>query len=259
MQETLQFHVSKAILKNNRNYIKPNEDFLVCDIAKNIFLVLDGVSRDKENGVYPVPSPSSIVSKCFADSFFDYFISYGTEDILDSLKRSISYANSKIRDLNTQNNILWDFLPGVVGIILIIKNDVAFFAYLGDCIGRISNGKICNVFTESQTRLIQIHKAKYSASEIRNEICNNIYHPHSYGVYTGQEEALNFVRYGNIKIKSGISIIISSDGLNYYLDNQPISDVFSKNAEQIIQEALVLETENNFQSDDKAIIKIDVV
>lgn len=37
-------------LKNTKMYEKPNEDFVLCDNERNIFILLDGVSRDKVNG-----------------------------------------------------------------------------------------------------------------------------------------------------------------------------------------------------------------
>ena len=46
-----------ATAKNTRYADKPNEDLFFFDEATGFAMILDGVSRDRENGIYPNPQP----------------------------------------------------------------------------------------------------------------------------------------------------------------------------------------------------------
>lgn len=45
--------ISYGTLKNTKQQDKPNEDLVFGDLDRNIFILLDGVSRDTINGKYP--------------------------------------------------------------------------------------------------------------------------------------------------------------------------------------------------------------
>ena len=56
-------------------------------------------------------------------------------------------------------------------------------------------------------------------SEYRNNL-NNIVDGKcvSYGALTGEEDAINFIRSGKLKLEDGDTIIVYSDGFSYYLN-----------------------------------------
>ena len=53
-----------ATAKNTRYADKPNEDLFFFDEASGFAMILDGVSRDRENGIYPNPSPACRAGCC---------------------------------------------------------------------------------------------------------------------------------------------------------------------------------------------------
>lgn len=181
---------------------------------------MDGVTRDRENGKYPVPSPAAIVTKIFIESAYKFYVAnkslYPIEVILSGM---MAFGNSKIAEFNSKKQWDNDFFPGTVGIILAFCNPLKImYAYIGDCYGAVINQKIIP-FTRCQTEKIAKHKKNYSSIEIRNEICNNILHPYSYGVLNGSIKALSFVEYGEKVLLKNDKVILCTDGF---------SDIFTK-------------------------------
>lgn len=237
---------------NSKNINKPNEDFYLCDDSKGIYSLVDGVSRDKINGVYPNPSPSFDVSKMFVKSVYKFLSENINENanILDLLQNAIKKGNDEINEYNSKKEWIDNFLPGTVGIITVIQDHRLFFAYIGDCYGLIiSNKSDVTIFTKCQTEKIAIHKKEFSAYEIRNEICNNEAHPYSYGVLNGDFRAISFVNYGTIDIMSNNKIIICSDGFSDVIKNVSGKKLYQMTIDQIAKESK--------ESDDKTMIIIE--
>ena len=55
-------------IKNAKAEDKPNEDLAVFNKELGVGMVLDGVSRDRENGIYPHPSPAQVATHIFSDA-----------------------------------------------------------------------------------------------------------------------------------------------------------------------------------------------
>lgn len=234
-------------VKNTKMYDKPNEDFVLCDDEKKIYILLDGVSRDKINGKYPNPSPAREVSELFAKEAYDFLKKSKGQYGLEQIKEAFIKGNEAIERYNIKYNS--DFLPGTVGIVCIIDKDRLFYGYIGDCYGRlIQNDKIV-MFTKCQTEKIAIHKKEFSSSEIRNEICNNAKHPYGYGVLTGQKKALDFVVLGEYSLNNVDMVFLSSDGMEPFLDRLSRKDFVKKDAEYYLQSSI-----EEREEDDKAVI-----
>lgn len=242
---------SSISIKNSKNINKPNEDYCVCDDDRGIYLLVDGVSRDKINGIYPNPSPALDVSKLFVNSVYKFLLANINKsvDILDLLCKAIKKGNNEINEYNSKKEWIDNFLPGTVGIIAVIQNYELFFAYIGDCYGLILNNRK-NIFTKCQTEEIANHKKKFSAYEIRNEICNNKSHPYSYGVLNGDFRAMDFVNYGIIDIQTKDKILICSDGFSDIIKSISGKELYQMTIDQMIRKA------NG--SDDKTMVMIEV-
>lgn len=239
---------SCGTIKNTKIYDKPNEDFVLCDDERNIYILLDGVSRDKVNGKYPNPSPAREVTELFAREAYDYLKKNNSQYDLEQIKKAFIKGNEAIESYNIKYN---DFLPGTVGIICIIDEDRLFYGYIGDCYGRlISKGEI-KIFTKCQTREIAIHKKEFSSREIRNKICNNPRHPYAYGVLTGQKEAMEFVVLGECSLTNDDMVFLSSDGMEPYLMSLNFKDFVEKEADYYLEHSVI-----NGDEDDKAVIII---
>lgn len=245
----MEYISSCGTIKNSKLQDKPNEDLVLCDDNEKIYILLDGVSRDKINGVYPNPSPAKEVSELFAKVAFEYLKNTKKKYDLNQIKNAFIEGNKAIADYN--KDYAGDFLPGTVGIICLIADDELLYGYIGDCYGRLIKASEIDLFTTCQTEKIAQHKKEFSAYEIRNEICNNIEHPYSYGVLTGQAEAVEFVKMGSCSLCDVDTIFLASDGLEPYLKNLSASDFKSGEAETYLKASITGDKE-----DDKAAIVI---
>lgn len=245
----MEYYSSCATIKNSRGFDKPNEDFVLCDDKHNIYILLDGVSRDRINGVYPNPSPAQLVSELFAEAAYDYLKKAKRTDNLDVIRNAFIEGNKAIANYNADYE--GDFLPGTVGIICVIYENTLLYGYIGDCYGRLIKQTETELFTTCQTEKIAEHKKEFTTYEIRNEICNNKQHPYAYGVLTGQEEAIDFVIMGRCSLEAIETVFLSSDGLESYLSKLTTEDFNKEEAGFYLKESICGKNE-----DDKAIIII---
>ncbi len=246
-------NISVKSEKNTKPFLKPNEDYYLCDTQNDIYIIVDGVSRDKKNGIYPQDSPAATVSKIFVDSAYNFIIKnrHTYEDTKQLLYDAMCAGNKQIFKYN--QSIDDDFLPGTVGIISVIdKRNILCYAYIGDCFGMLVSQKKCEIFTEKQTKKIHEHIKMYTAKEVRNEICNNINHPYSYGVLNGCNTASNFIVTGLLDVNNFKLLFLYTDGLEKFMENIPIDDLLNLNADNIMNEA------HNSSDDDKTIIVINI-
>lgn len=236
---------------------KPNEDYIFIDSYKQIFMILDGVSRDKENGKYPNPSPALEITQLLANSI-NIFLQKHLENyvknnnIEELLVDSIFWGNCSIKEYT--KNKTYDFMPGTVGVISILIDNFFYYAFIGDCIGlKVSdNGHIC-IFTKKQTELIHKHKFLFNKHDIRNVICNNPEHPFAYGVLNGDDRAMSFVESGHFQLYNNDKIILATDGLESYIMNNLNVSLSTFTAKQLIQESHSLKN-SKFEDDKSAII-----
>lgn len=219
MLQQSNFTSQNATYRNNYFPDKPNEDIIIADDKKGIYILLDGVSVDRENGIYPNPSPALLASEIFSQSVYNTLASYDYKDtnLSSIIEASIKIANKELNIFNQKNK--FPFKAGTVGIIAMTYNDTFYYSYIGDCFGRIISKNNVQIFTEEQTYLVRIHKKELTTKDIRFLICNNIKHPYGYGVFDGSLGALDFIRSGNIVISHNETIILSSDGYEPYLKN----------------------------------------
>lgn len=247
--------VTYNTIKNTKQLDKPNEDIVFCDMDNALFVLLDGVSRDNEKGRYPNPSPAVDVDEIVIEEIKSYINLIGLQDnnILDILIKVLQKANDKIRIYNESKGL--SFAAGTVGIVAIIQNNTLYYAYIGDCYGRLVYEDKVTIFTKCQTELISEHKTEFTSCEIREIICNNNMHPYAYGVLNGDKRAIKFIRLGEVDISDVKQIILTSDGLEGFLSRCPRKILMNKDADLLIKEAILYD---NKKQDDRTIIKIEL-
>ena len=248
-------YVTSDIIQNTKFVDKPNEDFIICDSENNIFILLDGVSRDRKNGRYPSPSPAKEVAELLGTQIYLGINSALSDsvDILGTIKDSIIKSNRLVANYNIEHK--FSFFAGAVGIFSVLKDYKLYYCYIGDCSGRLIRGSKIILFTEVQTDEINRHKNEYSSYEIRHVICNNPSHPYSYGVLNGNGHAEFFLKSGVLQVYPQDHIILSSDGLEPFLSKLSAKKMQANCAEKLLQMAIV---ENNINQDDRSIIKITI-
>ncbi len=214
-------------------------------------IVADGITRDpigisdlskssmKEMiEKYPRPSGGELAAKEVCDSFSSF---------AGSLLDRLITANESVKRLNEKHILECDYLEndyyGTVASCISIDNDILNYAYICDC-GVIVYDKNGNVkfktdddkelYSDPYINMIGIPwylpEARVKVrSEFRNNI-NNIVDGKcvSYGALTGEESAVNFIKYGQVKLDDGDIIIVYSDGFSYYLfDKEFISHIIN--------------------------------
>lgn len=107
----IKYKSSSISIINSKNINKPNEDYYFCDDERGIYLLVDGVSRDKINGIYPNPSPALDVSKLFVKSAYSFLLENISENanILDLLYNAIKKGNDEINEYNSRKEWIDSF------------------------------------------------------------------------------------------------------------------------------------------------------
>lgn len=240
-------------VRNNKRTDKPNEDMVYANDNTGVYIVLDGVSRDPENDLYPNPSPAVIAT----ERFLQYCVKRlekelvpNDQDPAEFLKEIVKKAN---QDLNEYNKILGHRFPaGTVGIVSFVWGQFLYYAYIGDCTGVFIHKGIYHPFTIKQTNEVMRHKKEFTSDEIRFQICNHIEHPCGYGVWDGNDAAMNFVMSGSIPIHDGDIIIMHSDGADELIDKTPIKIMIEDSLESIIEQYC----SHTSNQDDLSIVRI---
>ena len=225
----------------------PGEDFFKFYINKDkkIFVVADGITRDPlgfkelpdlhsvlgeiEFGIeYPIPSPARKAAELFCESFISICIKsnrIGEEKI----KGILSKANRKIWKLN--KNLEVDYLTkdyaGCVGVAGIIRENRIYYGFVADCGLAIFDKKGRLKFrtknegpNEGIGKKIKIilgfkrlnWKDPEYRREVRKNFRNNSKEKLSYGAFTGEEEAMKFVKVGRKELEEGEYVLFYSDG-----------------------------------------------
>ena len=246
-KKTVMGDASMLIYKNTFDNIKsigidfPTEDQYYA--SDNEAVVADGITRD--------PIGISDLSKCSIKEFVDNYprpsgAELAAREVCDSfshssgsLKERLIIANKDVKELNNKYLDKCDYLEndyyGTVASCISIKDDKLNYAYICDC-GVIVYDKDGNIKfkTEDDKELYSdpyINKIgipwnlpearKIVRSEYRNNL-NNVVDGKcvSYGALTGEEDAIHFIKEGNIHLDNDDTIVVYSDGLSNYLNDK---------------------------------------
>lgn len=231
----MRIKIDSASIANTKGINKPNEDYYLYNEDKGLVILLDGVSRDKENGVYPNPSPALEVSKILAGYCMNRAEEMLSEKMVlssNDLKRILSDGNVKILDYNKRLD--HDFPAGTVGIFVYFHDHVMEYAYIGDCFGKYLHDQNETQFTEIQTKEVAAHKKELTTVQIRKEICNNYLHPYGYGVLDGNPGATDFIMTGSIRLLDRDTVFLYSDGAAFSVNMYGLNKASSMNAGDIL-------------------------
>ena len=224
----------------------PGDDSFSIDSANKILAVADGVTRDPQEIVdlgtlkgklefawyYPRPSPAKKAADIFCQTFSEVLRGYNQSSRDEkAIKKAYQEANSRIKQWNNQNMLNMDYIlndfAGCVSSGVIEKEGVIYFGCLADCGVAIfdENGNL-RFRTENQgpgkydkyiwqdKRLQNIDWKNPEAREIiRKYYRNNPSEKNSYGVLTGEDAAMDYVRTGKQEIKPNEHLFVYTDGL----------------------------------------------
>lgn len=238
--------------RNDHYADKPNEDFFWFDEARGAALVLDGVTRDRENGVYPHPSPARVVTERFAQAARDVLTAPGSESPREKLLAAVRAGNAAVARAN--EGFPSDFLPGTVGVLALVEEGRLHYAYVGDSNGIVLSRGHAAAFTEPQTRAVHDRRGEFTSREIRTYICNNARHPCGYGVWTGQDGAMDFLRMGAVPLKPGDRVILCTDGIDAFLSAAGAEALCAMDSGTLLEKAMTFRKPEGWMDDRTAVV-----
>lgn len=269
--ETARWHGVAATRRNRiGDYDKPNEDCALADNARQIYMVLDGVSRTPRPGCpYANPSPAAQAAELFA-SVTHAELRAGPDGTppAERLRRAAAAGNAAVADFNRHTFPRIDYLEnnpaGCVGVLALIEERHLHYAYLGDSSGRLlfPDGT-AGLFTSSQTAPLSrvLPSLGLSGDErtihIRRDVCNNRHHQYGFGVFNGSPGAMDFLVTGSLPLTGIEVILLATDGLDPLLDTLAPSALLSLTPEELLISCERIEDQHpDLRSDDKTVVVI---
>ena len=240
-----------------RLFRHPNEDAYSIDREEGLVAVADGVTRDpisylpKNNLLgkvkflrnYPNPSPAKIASDIFVATFPLVLKDFNAQNRDDrAIREGFKITNEKIREWNDNNipnpdYVLNDFAGcvasgtshqyGVVHWGYLTDTGIAIFDEKGNLRFRTENQgpDKYDKYIWADKRLKTIDWKNPEARRIvRRDYRNNPQEKHSFGVLTGEESAMKYVRTGKEELRPGEHLIVYTDGLESTIFSSEFSD-----------------------------------
>ncbi len=249
-----------GVQKKLVNGIK-SEDYAVWDTDKGYFIVADGVSRDSydTNGFSLAREAAERAAKAMARSLSKSNSEHG---IYDAFKQ----ANEAVKTLNEEeglwgegnNNYLDRDLSGTCLACMVQRKGEFNYGYVGDCrIAHLtSHGNLFITPDQVLEAKAEFPQGKHTEQvvTIRKERRNNPSDPHkTYGVLTGEDAALDpmYLKLGSYKCKSGDVVLVCSDGLAPFVENdKQFTQLLLNGSKEKIQ-AYVADPDSPYQNKDE--------
>ena len=247
--------------RNNLDYAKPNEDYLIVDDKNKVYIICDGVTRNLIDGRYPDPSPSYLAAKVFAESVHrNILLNLYSGNPFQNLTSAVIYGNYGIAQLNSERvKARQKILPGTVGVVAQIIGDEMYCIWLGDCsVWRFRNNKVERI-TNSQTQKIKQQSNPLASFITREDLYNNPNNPFGYGVFTGEEESLYFLEKTITDIQKGDVLMLTTDGMDLIFQSDNLIRLRDQDPTSLIDYAEKLELDTCGTSDDKSIITLRTI
>jgi serine/threonine protein phosphatase PrpC len=240
---------------NTKN--KPNEDAVAVSDSKEAFVVADGVTRSVGDGKpYPSPSPAGMVSSFFCQKalwkalwnpkdaslplLYEPRRLRSEEDIFSAF----SEANLGIAELNRQlgfsenTDYFENDLAGCVAVLGVLSGSTLHYGYIGDCGLLVFDKDLNPIFLSDNNELGTLElfrdgrwfpgkkeKHVFMRKNFRNRPSERFM---TYGVLTGEEEALSYVKTGSISLeRRGDTAILFSDGIYPFIFDREFREILA--------------------------------
>ncbi len=221
---------------HGRDIPKPNEDKLLIDEERGIFIVLDGVTRPHEEYIMrPGESSALDLGNLFLDEAYGYILNnIENSDVEAILRGAVKAGNRRLRDYDVKSYTNdWTFYPSTLGIISILRDGVLHYVSAGDCIAVLIRRNAKMLFGREWT-LEAVDKLNVTKQERYASYCNHPGNHLSYTVFNGGDEVMSGLGYSFIDIHEGDVLFIASDGIGDYIKYEKIGDLISQSPDEII-------------------------
>lgn len=235
----------------------PEEDSYMLDIEEKIYSVADGVTRDPCNYLpnintfigkiifslkYPRPSPAKKAADIFTETFLEVLKDYKKQNRDEKvIREAFEEANKRIKYWNEKNILNPDYLTkdfaGCTAAGTSIYEERVSLGFIGDCGVAIFNEKGELKF-RTENDVSKYEKERWNEKKLkgkkwedpetrkimRSYYRNNPKEKYSYGVLTGQQEAMNYVKTYTKEIKLTDYLVVYSDGLENIIFEEEFSN-----------------------------------
>jgi serine/threonine protein phosphatase PrpC len=254
--------ITSIALKGCVPYKTQSEDFFFKQ--GNFFVVTDGVSRSFQ-GKYPKPSPARVVAETVATVLGLHLIA--GLDILTAFQtanKSAYSLNKVFGFLNT--DYLFSDLAGCVASAITVHDNTFKYGFIGDC-GVAKLDQHANLIWHTPDEVAPVVRTfktliyetvvNERLVRIRRDFRNKPQADHlTYGVITGEKEAMSYVRTGEMDFQKGETIALYSDGVFPFLLDPDFRHLLLSGNKKKITEYLKANSSPTKNNDDKTIIII---
>lgn len=255
------YTIDYASAPHARELSKPNEDRVLADAEKGIFIVLDGVTRvHDEYAQAPFTSAAGEVSDLFLKEAYGYLAAHIDEPNKQALlANAVELGNRKIAAYRAGKALdEWGFYPATLGIVAVMCDRTLYYAYVGDCLGVLLRGSGKTLFGRQLTlQAVDLHGV--SKKERYEVYCNHPENPLSYAIFNGDETAMTGVEFSSIDLCEGDTVLLASDGVARYLQYEKNATLIAQTAQEMLEASVKYDVPPYAAySDDKALIKISL-
>lgn len=257
--EQRKYYASAATRINGRGLSKPNEDFFFMDCENHIFILLDGITRvHQEYADAPGESAACDVNAVFSDIVYRYMLEHMQEQEPDELLRNSAIAGNAALVASRSKHSLaqWQFYPGSLGIVAMIRGNRLHYLYTGDCQGTlIRRGAKLHFGQQECTEALEMMKV--SKKDRYDIYCNHPENPLGYGIFNGDESAVSLFEQSSLLLESGDTLLLCTDGIARYVRYAKSEMLVELQPEEMIDASARFDVPP-FASyaDDKTVIKI---
>ena len=263
ISEGLTVKSSKKVATSNISI--PNEDYIINDTQNNIYIVMDGITRPRDEYKNSKDSIAYDVSKLFAETIHDY-IEQNLKDCTDfkssklMLEKGFEIANDEVGKMLISRHREYEGreIPGSVGIVAFMLNHTLIYASFGDCMGIMVRGNRKIIFSDKQTTFpfAFLHKER-CRQELIEEFVNKENSPYGYGVVNGQKGLLSYIDISFVNLEKGDTIYLVSDGISDLIQYAKVKDFNNESLEELVRLSNIQdELMGKPYFDDKTILRI---
>ena len=261
-------------IKNNKDdkldIVIPNEDYVINDLQNNIYIVMDGISRKREEYTKNGLSIARDVSELFAETIHKYIEAEMSKviDFKDAkllLQEGFKKANLEV-DLmlkSRKKEFEGYEYPGSVGVVAFIVNDILYYGSLGDCMIILLRGDQKIILAKKQTTFaFDILHHEKERQLLAEKYINVTDEPYGYGIVDGNEKAYNYFNISYMNLDRNDIVYLVSDGISDYIEYNKNDLINNMTLNQLLEESNKQDIlMNKPYFDDKTIIriKIDVI
>ena len=254
----LNWRSSSGQRKNTREFEKPDEDLILCDQERGIYLLLDGITRVHEE-YRQGPSASQEVTRLVAETVYRCLCQgMPAENVDQVLREAALEANRAVARYRMRRSLEdWVFYPGTLGILAVIQEGVLHYLCLGDCLGVLLRGNSKLLFGR-QFSLESAELSQATKAERYGRICNHPEHPLAYGIFNGDETVSQLMEQSSLELHPGDTLLLLSDGLADYVRYTRTETLRRQSPEEMLDASARYDAPPYARyADDKSIIRID--